>query len=491
MAQTCILCTPKVIKMFKQLVSLLLLASTCYSADTDGTYFITSFNHFRVDNPNDYAIDLTLVPIGTEKLRASVKSWSIKDRAVKYVTIDVLPNQINSVGLLFSDVVNDQVQYTGRVATVPEPRVIINSTAPIKVIAKLFNTKTGSGDMWMVPDFKMFASEYVIRLPVSKDGSAQMISMMTDETTDMKLNVKEFIGGKLQQESDFISYAQYGTTQTSIISAGDDLERTFLVTAPRPIYVVAVSTCIDIFANSGDQTMHTYDKCDYGAFHPLHIINFNCGTTFHGVSDLRMTNTYFSKSIFVSPSKIQCGSQNQTPILKFNDAFPNGQQLNITTDASTRYDINSVIYTEFGIEADHVITPWARLGGMRKPGNDKNSLSSAFLTGVPETTQYITGLTSFITHTSTGYLEVYGDKNVNAKEFLIDGQSVDKSLINQIPIKFFSGNYSSFIINIPKGGLHTFTSRGNYIAYAVGTFVDGQDYGFGYITGYNWSNLIW
>uniref|UniRef100_A0AC35U9B8 IgGFc_binding domain-containing protein n=1 Tax=Rhabditophanes sp. KR3021 TaxID=114890 RepID=A0AC35U9B8_9BILA len=130
----------------------------------------------------------------------------------------------------------------------------------------------------------------------------------------------------------------------------------------------------------------------------------------------------------------------------------------------------------------------ARVGGSL--GNDGFSVNNAFMTIVPETTQYLTGPINIVTFSINSKLEIYGIGLIPSL-FFIDGQKVPDALITKATLTAIDTSYSSYIVTVIGTSFHTFNTIRPYIAYVVGRNSDDDNdiSMYGYLAGCGKSQL--
>uniref|UniRef100_A0AC35UFJ2 IgGFc_binding domain-containing protein n=1 Tax=Rhabditophanes sp. KR3021 TaxID=114890 RepID=A0AC35UFJ2_9BILA len=459
---------------------LLLLPLVLCDFDSDGTYFITSFLHYKVPKPSDISLSLNFIAVHDGPTSVTVKYFSKLNKQNIKTTMTITNDKITTFPLEYADVVKDDYLLDGIVIPVPDPRIIISSDNNIKVIARLLNLVTGLGDTYEVPPTAMLGAPVIIKLPKANPGAAQLIHIMTTET-DLAIGfVKEFVNGQAGlTQAVKIDFA-LGSNQAIIAVPFDNKDRSYYIECSTPLFFTVVTTCVDLNFASGFPFSSQTTPCDYAAYHPLPIFSWDCKHLLSNPTDLKMTTNRFTHSLYAAPSNVVC--DNEVFVDIYTDKKPiNGSKLIIKTFQSAT--INLLPAKEYGVQSTHTFDSLVRFGGTTHTFIT-SQLLNAFLVNVPDSTQYVTGMSKFVTFSSTTYLEIYTSSTADESKFLINGKAVDKKKTEIINIPFFDTKFKSIVITINLVGQVSFVCDQDYILYVIGPNLDKIDPSIKYKTSY-------
>uniref|UniRef100_A0AC35UE94 IgGFc_binding domain-containing protein n=1 Tax=Rhabditophanes sp. KR3021 TaxID=114890 RepID=A0AC35UE94_9BILA len=482
------------------IASVLLLSSAIKNTEnanllgSEGTYFVASFAQYRpTDDPNRFQIELVYIPSGKDNATVSTSWYSLKNSSSVSYPYFAENGVVSMQQFSYSDIIDDSYAATGSVAQIQDPRIIIISDKPIKVIARIYDIITGRGDAYDLISENIVGNEYEVNLPRSNNDGFQIIHVFGSNLTSPDVQYIHFIDG-VQLENGTITLAQtLGAPQNVFTVPFDGSQHSYYFKGTSFFYITAAVTNVDImYYTTGNSDGLGNKIFEYVAHQPVPLSPYDCKHLFNDPTDIRMTTIQNAVSVYMGAGALNCG--NTFPLYTLNDnrnqrsngfgpddSFAVPGTLGLVTDFNT-----TVGTTAFGIQVTHVQAPWARLGTMRDAHQKPSGL---FIHYTPESTQFVTGDTTFYTFNDEDMIEVYGDNNVGTNEFLLDNQPVPIINVKSIPITIFKQNFYAFTIVIPIGGLHTFSSRGRYVAYVMGRNVFGKAYLYGYTASYNTSKL--
>uniref|UniRef100_A0AC35TV56 IgGFc_binding domain-containing protein n=1 Tax=Rhabditophanes sp. KR3021 TaxID=114890 RepID=A0AC35TV56_9BILA len=462
--------------------------------NSSGISFVTSFGGYKSPNSLNNKLMLVFIPSGDEEVYVSIRYFSLQidEEVVTNITIPK-GGTAQTANLNYDYVVADDAfeEAMDDLVAIPDPRIYITSTLPIKVIAKNVNENlqlehNGIGDAYLVPQISMInGNEFVIRVPKANLNQVQLITIMTMEEKMANGYIQSFENGVANDKKYFTISNILGKKQAVYIGGDGKEDKAFYISADAKIFVTVTVTCADLTYYSGKVADVGGDACDMVSYMAIPIDNYNCQSAL-SETETRIVSSKFTYGVYVAPDMIACDSSlrietftNTNPII--------GSYDQLQTSKGNYYSFVSSKITNFGIQSTNTFTYMTRFGGIMDQ-TDATTIKSAFLAYVPEYTQFITGYDKFFTFSDHSYLEVYGT-NINSDDFRLDAMVIDDSLIQEVPLNVLNDKYSSYIIKIKIGGSHVFYSPAKYIAYAIGS-VDGiSTSNYGYLTGFSKTGL--
>uniref|UniRef100_A0AC35TXV2 N-acetylgalactosaminide beta-1,3-galactosyltransferase n=1 Tax=Rhabditophanes sp. KR3021 TaxID=114890 RepID=A0AC35TXV2_9BILA len=222
-----------------------LVAFVACSTDSDGTSFITSFVNYDVEVTNDYELSLHLLPIDKQFDYVNISYYSLlTNKLEKRNNLKVLKGQTNEIFFNYYEVIAPINNQTQNIEIIPDARIFIESNHPLKVIASLYNTKTGKGDIYLVPSIKFAGTDYVISLPEPNYNGYQMFNILS--TVDIETEVIIDINYSLGIKSHNIRYlnGSMGSNQIQVIVPKEFAADSFEIKSNHPIIIVAAITGI-------------------------------------------------------------------------------------------------------------------------------------------------------------------------------------------------------------------------------------------------------
>uniref|UniRef100_A0AC35U4N3 IgGFc_binding domain-containing protein n=1 Tax=Rhabditophanes sp. KR3021 TaxID=114890 RepID=A0AC35U4N3_9BILA len=492
------------------IASVLLFANICAISDSEGSYFVASFaQYIPEDDPRQFKLELVFIP-STEDITTISTSWySQLNNSIVKNTLIAQKGTKNIQEFHYDDIVDDNYMVSGSVNQFKDPRIIITSDKPMKVIARIFDTVTGRGDAYDLISENIISNEYEVNLPKSNDNGYQIIQLFGKDTATVTVEYIHFMNNTQFQKGTIILTKEVGSNQNIFTIPFDNNQHSFYFKGDIAFYITAAVTNVDfMYYTRGNSDGLGNAIFEYVAHQPVPLSPYDCKHLFNEPTDIRMTTIQNAVSVYMGAGALNCGDTFPLYTLNDNrnqrsngfgpdDSFAVPGTLGLVTDFNT-----TVGTTAFGIQVTHVQAPWARLGTMRDANQTAFGL---FIHYTPESTQFVTGDTTFYTFSEGDMIEIYGDKDVGPAEFTLDGLNVLNAappapiaelpvgvayLQSTIPIKLFKNlDFNAFTIVITTGGLHTFSSKGKYVVYVMGKNDVTKPFIYGYTASYDTSKL--
>uniref|UniRef100_A0AC35TT48 IgGFc_binding domain-containing protein n=1 Tax=Rhabditophanes sp. KR3021 TaxID=114890 RepID=A0AC35TT48_9BILA len=394
---------------------------------------------------------------------------------------------MDNIVLLNYNEMFDVFTTSNKLFTVKDPRIIIEASSDVKIIARYYTDNDGvsaSGDAYLLPTTDLIGNSYYISLPKALDKSNQLVSIMATEFQDVKGTAKVYSFGVLQYTFDFNLESTFGSDQATLVTNSMMLDTSIHIEANGPFYVTAVVPRVDLSRLSMNAASgKSGDVSDYVAFMPAPISTYDCTTTLSKDEVHLITNAY-SKFIYVAPNDLKCEDNINSLSVTCFQGKDSPVKETISSNSGSKYTI--FIVPQFAILSHYTGTSMSRVGGTM----DANILylTNAFINTIPETTQYLTGPTNFVTFSASSFLEIYGI-NLDKSTFMIDGKNVPNAIIAQYPLDIINPAYQSYTIMVPLFGSHTFYAKGSYVVYVIGFNADNSQSVYSYLAGYGKSQL--
>ncbi|CEF62299.1 Hypothetical protein SRAE_1000057200 [Strongyloides ratti] len=465
----------------KIVISLIITLGLVYSdQDTDGTEFITSFLYKNAPDPQNFELSLFFLPTTNTTTTVTYTYWSLKLSKILVNKANVVFRQLNKIVIPYEDIISEGHYGDGKPKNLTDPRIYINSSSPIKVIAKLVNLVTNQGDMYLVPSTSFAGSKYLFKLPQPIVGREQIVHLLSLPNQDA--NVKIISTGP-QGHTLF-----YQTVKLNGAIGGDqvilpittiDIGPSIYISSDKPIIVIGAVVCANLnaFNNNIPSTNNT---CDYAAYFPQQIGTWDCVSNL-SVPDQRVTVGDHTANIIVSPSDTTCGSS--LPVEIYSNVNPvNALNQNLSSGLVSRYQVVHSYISELAVSSPYGYLSMTRVGTPRASNNA--TLNGIYMNYVPDTTQFYNGETQFIAINAGDIIEVYL-QNLSSNDTLkLNNIKMIQGLINPRIINSFNNIYTVVEFYLPYSGLHTFSSTANYIAYVISKADKNTNTGYGYITGF-------
>uniref|UniRef100_A0AC35TWU7 IgGFc_binding domain-containing protein n=1 Tax=Rhabditophanes sp. KR3021 TaxID=114890 RepID=A0AC35TWU7_9BILA len=454
------------------------------------------FHVLKVTSPGSYiAYVVGENVVGNSGIYGYVAGYNMNRLGYFKTTVETTTKSANPMSsfnyqLNFVDVVDDNIDITKEVIQIKDPRIYITSKYSMKVISRIYNKVTGVGDAEMLPSAAIAHNNYLLQLPQANPGQAQIIHILAAGTVnDLFVTVVHYIDGK--QSADYILQQSRiaGQLQNAITIPADPRKHSISLISISDFFVVGAVTVVDLLATNPIVNGNKNSLGDYAYMHFYPSLFFDCTYTLNGLGDRRMISSQYTKSVYVAPPFFTC--KHELPIYFVNQNKPNTP----TTVQLINYVTAPLVLTagdEIGTVSSDTYTPWIRFGGDRgKLPETREQLESAFMHYVPETSQWVNGITRFVTFTTFSTLEIYAEKAVTEASFYLDGTLVEGiTMKTVVGLNFFEGSYNYYTIQVANDGFHTLNvkSTGSYIMYVIGDNVNGMGT-YGYVAGYNKNRL--
>ncbi|GMT03720.1 hypothetical protein PENTCL1PPCAC_25894, partial [Pristionchus entomophagus] len=337
-----------------------------------------------------------------------------------------------------------------------DTRIVITTSQPVNLYANNYQ-KDGFGDSFLVLPYTLAGTAYSFTLPapsplqngVIQYAIAYIIPTRADVNVEITVgnwNEKRVVPFKIG------SNVHYFAVPYSI----NMKDPSFYITGDKDFLVVAAVSCLPLGSADG--------KCDYAAFMPTPVVLPGVCSSETATNDNHPSDLTTSRKFSMTPNMPECSSN----------------VVNIYTgEWSDEELVKGAIYTVDNVIGDRAVfaladnSPFSpiRIGGL--PGS-----GGAFLTGLPATTQFVTGTTYFMTRTEKTTLYIITDA-VASLTMRLDGQVVNFSpeiiKIQGVQYHFTTAQVTS--VNPPS--VHKLdASPGKYIFYVTGTQRDGHAYGY-------------
>uniref|UniRef100_A0AC35TYL6 IgGFc_binding domain-containing protein n=1 Tax=Rhabditophanes sp. KR3021 TaxID=114890 RepID=A0AC35TYL6_9BILA len=180
----------------------------------------------------------------------------------------------------------------------------------------------------------------------------------------------------------------------------DQLQHSYHISSDYPIVVMGAIMC--------DKPCATQvGECDYGAFVAMPMKPYDCfdATQVNKNEFSRIISTSFTKEIFVSPGDNNCEATIEATIFNSNHPWT-GEPLTLPNLLSKEIVFNPIEESEFAITSMNTDVSMIRLGSPFAYKND-GKIKGAFMTIVPDVSQFVQDESSFILLGDGDYLEVY------------------------------------------------------------------------------------
>uniref|UniRef100_A0A0N4ZQ11 IgGFc_binding domain-containing protein n=1 Tax=Parastrongyloides trichosuri TaxID=131310 RepID=A0A0N4ZQ11_PARTI len=472
------------INFFALLFVTIVSTTYCYQ-DSDGTSFITSFLYKDALIPSNFSLSLYFLPRDNVPTTVSISYYSLKNKAINNLTLVAIYNQINQQTFDYNDVISEFHPSSGHAWNVTDPRIFIQSTAPIKVIARLYNTVNNQGDMYIVPPTTFAGTKYLVKLPQTAVGKLQLLHILAVENQNVFVNVITTTpGANATFNQSFYINGALGQPQRLISVLFTGPGKSFYITSTYPILITAAVNGADLNAYSSTNTTST-NNYDYAAFIPQPIGEWNCKTMLTP-KDRRVTVADHTVALDVAPSDVACWDK--LPILTYtNQNIINGTSITIPVQQVTEFPIDHLSINEFATTSSHAVAIWTRIGSPK--ASNSGTLNGMYIHYIPETTQFYNGSTQFIALNGGDYLEVYIENLQGSDTITLNGIPIFESISTTQTLDFFNKTYIVYKLNAPLPGVYTFNCSANYIAYLISKSNNQTNTAYGYLTGFNKSKL--
>uniref|UniRef100_A0A0K0G423 IgGFc_binding domain-containing protein n=1 Tax=Strongyloides venezuelensis TaxID=75913 RepID=A0A0K0G423_STRVS len=474
-------------KALAQIVFLLPLTLGAFhdSTNTDGTEFVTSFLYTNAPDPQNFEFSLYFLPTTNTTTSVTCQYWSNKNSKMINITFAAKYKDPNKHIFVYNDVITDGHYGDGQPKNLTDPRLYITSTAPIKVIAKVFNLFTKQGDMYLVPSTSFASTKFLFKLPQPVLGREQVVHLLAlpNKDTNAQIIVTGPQGHNLVNQTVKLNGA-LGGNQIILPITTIDVGPSIYISSDQPMVVIGAVICADLNAFNVNASSSN-NTCDYAAYFPQQIGTWDCVSNLT-TPDQRFTVGDHTGNIFISPADSTCGSS--IPVSVYSNINPaNVSQETLLPKLVSSYQIVHSYISELAVSSSNALLSMTRVG---TPKATKNAtMDGIFMHYVPDTTQYYSGETQFITLYDGDYYEIYVENYTINASLTLNGQNV---LINDQTSKnlsIFNRTYTVAKITVPKAGLNVFNCPLNYIGYIISKNNGNKNTVYGYITGFNKSKL--
>uniref|UniRef100_A0A0K0EWD7 IgGFc_binding domain-containing protein n=1 Tax=Strongyloides venezuelensis TaxID=75913 RepID=A0A0K0EWD7_STRVS len=454
--------------------------------DSDGTKFITSFLYKDATNSSNFSLYLYFITSVQNPGPVTVRYLSLVDMTMKITSVTPEYGKVTRLQFNYNDVISEGHLSSGTPLNVTDPRIFIDSITPVKVIGHLFNRINNQGDMYIVPPLTFAGTTYLVKLPKTSLGKLQLLHIMALENQNVNVEmIASTQGSNLTSIQNFTINGTAGSPQKIVSSILSGSKKSYYFKASGPIIITAAVNGADLNGYLVNSNATVKPAIDYTAFVPQPIGVWDMKTMLTP-KDKRVTVAENTVALDVSPSDVM--GYNKLPILTFNNLnTTNGVSAVIPIQQVSEYAIDHSQITEFATQSSHAVAVWTRIGS--PSANSNATLNGMYIHYIPESTQFYSGETQFITLFAGDYYEVYVENYTVGASLTLNGQNV---LINDQTSRnlgFFNKTYTVVKITVPIAGLNVFNCSLNYIGYVISKTNGYTNTAYGYLTGFNKSKL--
>ncbi|KAF8383996.1 hypothetical protein PRIPAC_73138 [Pristionchus pacificus] len=336
-----------------------------------------------------------------------------------------------------------------------DTRIVVTTSLPVNLYANNYQ-KDGFGDTFLVLPYSMGGSSYAFTLPAPsalQNGVIQYaIAYIIPTRADVNV---EITVGSWNEKRKIPFKVGSNVNYFAVPHVVNQKDPSFYITGDKDFMVVAAVSCLPL----------SDGKCDYAAFMPTPVVLPGQCRSPTPVADNHPTDLITSRKFSITPN-LQSGDCNHNTVNFYNGDMSDEQNL-----SGEIYTAPNLFGDRFIVGSTSIPTGPIRIGGL--PGT-----GGAFLTGLPSTTQFVTGTTYFLTRTEKATLYIITDA-VASLTMRLDGKVVNFSpeilKIDGVQYHFTTAE----VLSDNSPAVHKLdASPGKYVFYVTGTQRDGHAYGY-------------
>uniref|UniRef100_A0AC35TZ66 Gliding motility-associated C-terminal domain-containing protein n=1 Tax=Rhabditophanes sp. KR3021 TaxID=114890 RepID=A0AC35TZ66_9BILA len=197
-----------------------------------------------------------------------------------------------------------------QIKVVQDQRLKITSNFPIKVLIQVIigngNGQT-IGDMYLAYPVKLIGNQYTVKLPKAVDGTPTLISFSAlDYGQAITASITKYVNGKQISVDYFNLNPTIGSNQAIYVGDSSNQEISYNILSSGAFVVTASVPCVDTNYISGQGLFQRTDGCDYAAFTPLAIQNYDCSSLLNGNGDIKGISSDTTTIIYELPNTVVC-----------------------------------------------------------------------------------------------------------------------------------------------------------------------------------------
>uniref|UniRef100_A0AC35U976 IgGFc_binding domain-containing protein n=1 Tax=Rhabditophanes sp. KR3021 TaxID=114890 RepID=A0AC35U976_9BILA len=464
------------------------------ATDTDGTQFVTSFLNYDLDSEKKYELSISFLLVEKNVDFINISYYSLTTKTVEhYNDFKINQGEDNKVFFDYNKLIAPTSNATKNIEMICDPRIFIQSNYPMKVIASLYDTKSGKTDMYIVPSIKFAGTDYKIKLPTPDYDGYQMFNIFTTPGIETEVSIDiHFFGGNKSHNTRYLK-GDIGSDQIQVILPKEYGLARVIIKAYNPIIVVAAISKYDILEGA----VSNKESFDYMAYVPQPLSQWPCTIKNEATKYFtKRISQRFTHKLSLHSSNLVCKKlPNPFRSMFFNEESP-FTELKIKCEEKHSSDIGNKYIsssnkdlTFTGIGQDFKMS---RTGFFTTEKNPQDitlhhSKVGAFINYIPDASEYIVGKTQFVMN-GNGYIEIYGLDKFNLTNFKLNGENLNLDDVQDLELDLNLCKICyGYVINVNKNGYNTMESIDPYIAYVIGKR-NNKDYG--YLSGFNHSSYL-
>uniref|UniRef100_A0A0N5CGW2 IgGFc_binding domain-containing protein n=1 Tax=Strongyloides papillosus TaxID=174720 RepID=A0A0N5CGW2_STREA len=418
---------------------------------TIGTEFVFSYANIDRKHETDH-YKFFLTNDNNVSTIVNMQWWSIKKNAQQTASFTLKPYGVDSYEFKKEDILFTQYSGYGQISEVPENRIMLTASSPIRIVSQVWTKKPDFQDLYLVPCTKSVGKNYMVQLPEPSENEFQLIQLLPLKQ-DAYVNVTHYVNGKFLTKSTTTLKANMGNDQQVMVRQYHPtmINSSYLIEASVPIAIVAAVTCVS-----------TQSGCDYTAYMPQQLASWD-GVTTNTYPDNKFLLTENTKNVFIYPPAT--GAQS-IPIQANNE--------NTTVLSNNIPTLYTYQYNPSGTVEYQITTVSSSLRASRHLINGDYILGSnggSCLTNILSLSNFITGRTFFAPYRPSSFIEVY-TKETNMNSIYLNNIPLVnlKSHVRVLSVTKYA--YVALIIDLSQLNADSYLlySDDKYIAYYIDTW---------------------
>ncbi|CEF70295.1 Hypothetical protein SRAE_2000492800 [Strongyloides ratti] len=418
---------------------------------TLGTEFVFSYanidrryekDHYKFFITNDNNIS-TIV---------NLQWWSIKKNVMKTASFSLKPYGHDDWEFDKEDVLFTKYSGYGQISEVPENRIMISSSSPVRVVSQVWTKHPDFQDLYLVPCTKSLGKNYMIQLPEPSENELQLVQFLPLKQ-DTIVNVTHYVNGVFLTKTTAVLKANMGNDQQVMVRQYHStlINSSFLIEASLPIAVVGAVTCVP-----------TSSGCDYTAYMPQQLASWN-GVTMNKYMDDKFLLTENAKNVFIYPPI----TQDTSISISANNEKSNVLTQNISTLYSYQFNPSGTAEYQITTMSSSLRASRHLLNGDYIIGSNGGSC----VTNILSLSNFISGRTFFAPYRPSSFIEIYTKETNLNNIYLNNIQLLNlKSHVRVLSVTKYT--YVAVIIDLSQLNAETYLlySNDKYIAYYIDTW---------------------
>uniref|UniRef100_A0AC35TGY7 IgGFc_binding domain-containing protein n=1 Tax=Rhabditophanes sp. KR3021 TaxID=114890 RepID=A0AC35TGY7_9BILA len=466
---------------------LLNLLLPCTASSSDGTDFVFSFNQ-DLGGRLSPALTTTImiIPIQNDTT-CSITYVQNSDNKIVTLQKNVFYGKTNEITLDSQEVLA-KIHYMGdypylfSIVAIQDKRIFVSCKSEVKLVGRIFDPLNGWGDFFIVPSIKLAGTHYLLAVPTStfaELGHVMVLPLRDTDEDDVKVTYVVYSNGNWYLNQTHYYNTLIGQHQPflTIYSIENDVKYTVEIITNRPVMLSFTSTyAVSSLEEDGNGYVKTHD---YITYMPMPRVSSDCNQHLLEPSAHVMAENFTTRLYAAPPnSGYNCQEKYELTVYKDSKAGKNETIYNDGTSTIEFKGLAKVSTTSNqGVMTLHRLGTIFRNNGFYEEGH--------FTTYVPNTSEWVTGITQFYILPKNCFIEVYTDgAGSDMDSITIDGKNLNTFSFSKNVIKLLNNEYTQFIVNLNGYGLHSFELEGKYVMYVVCTNVNSATNAAGYLAGF-------